>query len=362
MVELEDALDVSRGDMLVHEGRGPRPTRTLESTVCWLSERPLSLSRRYLVRHTTREVRAQVVGVDWRLDLSALERVPAESLAMNDIGRVRLRLAQPLAVDPYGENRDTGAFVVIDEATNETAAAGLGTMTPRDEFSEMAQRLEGRPPAEILAAAAARHPGRIALACSFGAEDCFLVHLVAKERLPVQIFTLDTGYLFKETYALWAELEARYGVSIRAERSRSPSPPPGETPPWEVDPDACCEARKVVPLRAALSRHDAWVTGIRREQTRERASARVIEWDARFGLEKVNPLAAWSSEQLQEALRQESVLVNPLHAQGYASIGCAPCTSKVIPGEDPRAGRWRGREKTECGLHLRPVTLGGVKR
>jgi sulfate adenylyltransferase subunit 1 len=125
MVELEDALDVSRGDMLVHEGEGPEPTRTLNAIVCWLSERPLSLSRHYLVRHTTREVRAQVAQVEWRLDLTALERVPAESLAVNDIGRVRLRLAQPIPVDPYKENRDTGAFVVIDEVTNDTVAAGL---------------------------------------------------------------------------------------------------------------------------------------------------------------------------------------------------------------------------------------------
>lgn len=125
MVELEDAVDVSRGDLLVHAGRALEPTRALTADVCWLSERPLSLARRYLVRHTTREVRAQVAGVDWRLDLAALERVPAETLAMNDLGRIRLRLAQPLAADPYAQNRDTGAFVVVDEATNDTVAAGM---------------------------------------------------------------------------------------------------------------------------------------------------------------------------------------------------------------------------------------------
>jgi sulfate adenylyltransferase subunit 1 len=125
MVELADAVDVSRGDLLVHAGRGPEPTRTLEANVCWLSERPLSLSRRYLVRHATREVRAQVAGVDWRLDLDALEEVAAGSLSMNDLGRIRLRLAQPLAADPYARNRDAGAFVMVDEATNDTVAAGM---------------------------------------------------------------------------------------------------------------------------------------------------------------------------------------------------------------------------------------------
>jgi phosphoadenylyl-sulfate reductase (thioredoxin) len=108
----------------------------------------------------------------------------------------------------------------------------------------------------------------------------------------------------------------------------------------------------VLPLRSALADLDAWVTGIRREQTPERASARVVEWDERFGLVKVNPLAPWTHADVQDYVRRHEVPTNPLHEQGYPSIGCAPCTSKVAPGEDPRAGRWRGREKTECGLHV----------
>jgi phosphoadenosine phosphosulfate reductase len=220
-----------------------------------------------------------------------------------------------------------------------------------DDLGSLAASLEGRPPAEIMAAVAARHPGRLALACSFGAEDCLLVDVIARAELRVDVFTLDTGYLFPETYALWQELETRYRITIRAERSALPAPDPAAPPPWETDPDACCDARKVVPLRTALSRHGGWVTGIRRDQTPERANARVVEWDARFGLEKVNPLAAWTSEQVWEQLKRGGVPVNPLHAQGYLSIGCAPCTSPVKPGEDPRAGRWRGSEKKECGLH-----------
>jgi phosphoadenosine phosphosulfate reductase len=108
----------------------------------------------------------------------------------------------------------------------------------------------------------------------------------------------------------------------------------------------------VRPLRAELARLDAWVTGIRRDQTPDRAHARVVEWDARFGLVKVNPLAAWTSEDVRTHVRRHGVPTNPLHERGYHSIGCAPCTSPVKPGEDPRAGRWRGREKTECGLHV----------
>jgi sulfate adenylyltransferase subunit 1 len=125
LLRLEDDVDVSRGDMLVAAGEAPRPTRTVEAVVCWLSERPLSTARRYLFRHTTRETRAQPVEIAWRLDLAALEQVPAQGLAVNDIGRVTFRLAQPVAADRYAESRATGAFVVVDEATNDTAGAGM---------------------------------------------------------------------------------------------------------------------------------------------------------------------------------------------------------------------------------------------
>jgi len=125
LLQLEDEVDVSRGDLLAHPAGAPAPARTLEAVLCWLSERPLSAARRYLVRHTTREARAQLGAIAWRLDLAALEQVPAETLAMNEIGRVTLRLAQPLAADPYRQNRATGAFIVIDETTNDTVGAGM---------------------------------------------------------------------------------------------------------------------------------------------------------------------------------------------------------------------------------------------
>jgi sulfate adenylyltransferase subunit 1 len=125
MLVLEDDVDVSRGDILVAAGDAPPITRTLDATVCWLGERPLSPARRYLVRHATREVKAQVAEIAWRVDLGALERVPADGLRMNDIGRVSFRLGGPIAADPYAENRGTGAFIVVDEATNDTVGAGM---------------------------------------------------------------------------------------------------------------------------------------------------------------------------------------------------------------------------------------------
>lgn len=221
--------------------------------------------------------------------------------------------------------------------------------TFRDEIPALAEALEGKPPEEILGSIAPRFPRWIALANSFGPEDCVLVDVIARAQLGVGVFTLDTGFLFPETRALWKQLEARYRIEIRAFH---PAPGSGPIHLWETDPDACCQARKVLPLRAALSDLGAWVTGIRRDQTPERAKAKVIEWDARFGLVKVNPLAAWTSEEVWAYVRRFAVPTNPLHERGYASIGCGPCTSPVGLNEDPRAGRWRGREKTECGLHV----------
>lgn len=229
------------------------------------------------------------------------------------------------------------------------------------EIDRAAEVLEGRTPAEILAWAAGRFAPRLTFATAFGAEGCVLVDVIGRHRLPIDVFTLDTGLLFPETYALWRQLEERYDIEIRAvspqitleEQARVL----GERL-WESDPDRCCAIRKVEPLRRALSGFDAWVTSIRRDQTPERAAARVVEPDAGFGLVKVNPLASWSASQVWAYLKESDVPYSPLHERGYPSVGCVPCTSPVAAGEDPRAGRWRGKAKTECGLHARPATRG----
>ena len=180
-----------------------------------------------------------------------------------------------------------------------------------------------------------------------------VVHFLAEVHWPA---TIDTGLLFPETYALWRRLEERYGLTIRAVRPELSLAAQGALHGdslWERTPDKCCEIRKVAPLRRALAGFDAWITSIRRDQTNDRSAARVVERDLRFGLTKVNPLAGWTSEDVQRYVRVHQVPVNPLHARGYPSIGCMPCTTPVASGEAPRAGRWRGSEKTECGLHAR---------
>jgi phosphoadenylyl-sulfate reductase (thioredoxin) len=232
----------------------------------------------------------------------------------------------------------------------------LATGREASEIADAVRRLEGRPPAEVLAWAAERFAPRVAFATGFGAEGCVIVDLIARHELAIEVFTLDTSVLFPETYALWRRLEERYDLTIRAVRPAitllEQAAQHGDSL-WHRDPDRCCALRKLEPLRRALADLDAWVTAIRREQTPARASARVVEWDERFGLVKLNPLVSWTHAEVWSYLTAHHVPVNALHARGYPSIGCEPCTSPVRPGEDPRAGRWRGARKTECGLHSR---------
>ena len=196
---------------------------------------------------------------------------------------------------------------------------------------------------------------RLTFATGFGAEGCVIIDLIARASLPIDVFTLDTGVLFPETYALWRKLEATYGITIRAVRpALSIEAQAGAYGPalWERDPDRCCDMRKVQPLRAALAGFGGWITAIRRDQTPERATAQPVEHDPKFDLLKLNPLVAWTADDVWGHIYANDVPYNALHEQGYPSIGCAPCTSPVQIGEDPRAGRWRGAAKTECGLHV----------
>ena len=234
----------------------------------------------------------------------------------------------------------------------ERTASGTGDR----EIEDAAERLEGATPLAILSWAAERFAPRLAFATGFGLEGLVILDLVARHRLPVDVFTLDTGLFFPETYDLWRSLEARYGLRIRAVRPQrtveEQATQHGDAL-WARDPDGCCALRKLEPLERALAGHAAWLSAIRRDQTPDRAAAKVVERDRRYGLVKVNPLAAWSARDVWLHLRAHGVPQNPLHERGYPSIGCWPCTGPVAAGEDPRAGRWRGREKTECGLHTR---------
>ena len=225
---------------------------------------------------------------------------------------------------------------------------------PLDELGAVALTLEAAEPVDVLRWAVERYGPRLTFATGFGPEGCVLIDLIARHNLPIDVFTLDTGFLFPETQELWTQLEDRYGVTIRGVRPVQSVQQQAATHGdklWERSPDQCCTMRKVFPLRAELERADAWITAIRREQTPERASAMTVEWDQKFKIAKINPLVGWSRADVWSYLESHDVPYNRLHDQGYPSIGCTHCTTAVRDGEDERAGRWRGIVKTECGLH-----------
>ncbi|HEX6989661.1 MAG TPA: phosphoadenylyl-sulfate reductase [Bacillota bacterium] len=219
------------------------------------------------------------------------------------------------------------------------------------------QRFETAEAEDVLRWALGRFHPRIALACSFQAEDMVILDMMARLRPGARAFYLDTGLHFAETYQVRDLVAARYDIELtRYAPELSVAEQAVRFGPnlWERNPNLCCNLRKVEPLRRALAGLDAWVTGIRREQTPQRRSAGVVEWDARFRLVKINPLARWTTDDVWDYLRSRDVPYNPLHEMGYPSIGCIPCTSPVLDGDDPRAGRWPGFAKTECGLHADP--------
>jgi phosphoadenosine phosphosulfate reductase len=201
----------------------------------------------------------------------------------------------------------------------------------------------------------------VEVASGFGVEGMALIDIASRVNSNLRVFTIDTGFLFPETYQLIERVEKRYGISV--ERVRSTLTPEDQaeiygSALWSANPDQCCGLRKVEPLKEKLAGVRAWITAIRRDQTSHRAKARKVEWDQKFHVVKINPIVDWSSENVWEYVRAHDVPYNPLHDFNYPSIGCTHCTRAVRPGGDPRSGRWAGSQKTECGLHLaEPVVV-----
>jgi phosphoadenosine phosphosulfate reductase len=218
-------------------------------------------------------------------------------------------------------------------------------------------------PKDLLRWAFVTFGNYVEIASGFGPEGMVLIDIAAKVQPNFRIFTLDTDFLFPETYVLVGRIEKRYGIRVeRLKSALTPDEQQGLHGPalWSRDPDACCNLRKVEPLRRKLSQLRAWVTSIRRDQTPERAGVRKVAWDAKFHLVKINPLADWTTEKVWRYIHDHDLPYNPLHDRGYPSIGCTHCTRGVQPGEDARAGRWSGFNKTECGLHTTAETTSLV--
>ena len=192
------------------------------------------------------------------------------------------------------------------------------------------------------------HP-KLSLACSFQREESVLLDMLLAIAPDARVFALDTHVLFPETYDVWRQVEKRYGIHVEVYQGPSlgrQAAIHGDAL-WERNPSLCCSIRKVGPLGSALAGLDGWITGVRREQSPTRAGTRKVEWDAKHSLWKISPLADWTDRDVWRRINERDLPYNPLHDQGYASIGCTHCT---LPGAG-RAGRWAGDDKTECGLH-----------
>lgn len=230
-------------------------------------------------------------------------------------------------------------------------------MTPdREELSRANERLEDATPQDILLWALGVYGEGLALSVSFGnPAGLILLDMLSRFTDRAQVFTLDTGFLFEQTVRFREETMKRYSLPLEVVT-------PGLTVAEQVErygpelygckPEVCCEIRKIEPQRRFLADYGAWITGISRDQTPRRADTPVVSYHEYFGVAKIAPLARWTSDDVEEYARRHDVPLNPLFGMGYRSVGCEPCTRPVTAGEDARAGRWSGTEKTECGLHL----------
>ncbi|NBX29146.1 phosphoadenylyl-sulfate reductase [bacterium] len=226
----------------------------------------------------------------------------------------------------------------------------------REELARASRSLEAAEPVEIVRWAAERYGDQLTMATAFGPEGCLIIHWLAAVAPRTYVFNLDTGYQFTETLALRERILKRYGIDVVLERPETTVADYERLhggPLYRTDPDRCCGDRKLAVVKRVLARFGAWMSGIRRDQSPDRAAAPIVGWDHKYGVVKISPLANWTKAKVWDAIMRDDVPYNPLHDQGYVSIGCQPCTRAIGAGEDERAGRWSGSAKTECGLHSR---------
>lgn len=233
-------------------------------------------------------------------------------------------------------------------------------------LNDIIHQISGLLPVDALSLLAARFPGQVTFSSSFGIEDQAITHLLLSNKIPVSIFTLDTGRLFSETYSVWSATNQQYQTKVQAyypdrqllEQYLSEKGPNAFYESVE-NRKSCCFIRKVEPLKRALAGNIVWITGLRAAHSPERENLEQIEWDESNGIIKYHPLLHWSGKEVADFIAANGVPYNPLHDKGFVSIGCAPCTRAIRPGEDFRAGRWwwEDNSKKECGLHVHEEQL-----
>lgn len=216
------------------------------------------------------------------------------------------------------------------------------------------ERLESASPLEIIQWAAETYYPKLTMATAFGPEGCVILWMLSQVNRNVHVFNLDTGYQFQETLDLRNEIALRYGIEVeltQPETTVAQYEAANGGPLYKTNPDQCCFDRKVSVLKRKSLGWNAWMSGIRRDQSPDRARAAIVGWDKKFGLVKISPLANTTKKDIWKLITDHNIPYNKLHDQGYSSIGCFPCTRAVLAGEDERAGRWAGFAKKECGLH-----------
>lgn len=250
-------------------------------------------------------------------------------------------------------------MIAVDTETDQNeyniALMAAPPFTAASDYEVINRYFEPRSLDDLLSWGLALFGRKLALVTSFGPTGMVILDRLANLCPGVKVITIDTDFLFEETYVLREQVQRRYPIQLEVRKS-------GLTPTlqaqafqpqlWQVNPDLCCHMRKVVPLTDALAGLDAWLTGLRRDQATSRTTAPLVSWDAKYHLVKLNPLANWTRGQVWRYLLENDVPYNPLHDQGYTSIGCTHCTRPVNQTDNERAGRWTGQGKIECGLHL----------
>jgi phosphoadenylyl-sulfate reductase (thioredoxin) len=378
-VTLDREIFVERGDVVCLTDSPASSAKRLRARVFWLHARPLAVGGQITVRIGTAAAEGVVNAIEDAIDPGLLASDGAEVIGENHVGEIEIELSRPLAADPYTVDPNTGRVVLELEqriaggglvlsvqgsiaATERARAAGSDANELTAKAAALAQAFAGLSPAERITHLRRELAGKIVFTTSFGLEDQAILHLLAGQANDTEVVTLDTGRLFPETYALWAQTERRYGRRIRAVYPRHDEVAAlverqGIDGFYESRAAriACCSVRKLEPLARALAGACAWIAGLRAEQSAHRRDMALVAADAERGLIKLNPLFDWTRQQLLDFVATHDVPINPLHGQGFASIGCAPCTRAIAPGEPERAGRWWWEDdgKRECGLHTR---------
>ena len=387
-ITLDREIFVERGDVISSAKRPAVPAKRLRARVFWLHQRPLAVGGHITARIGTAESPAVVTAIEDAVDPGLLASDGAEVIGHNHVGEIEIELSRPLATDPYTVDPITGRVVLefdgriaggglvlaVESADSRPRAAvkavadtGIGALRTGSNSDELRARAAALArlfadlsPAERIAHLRREIAGKIVFSTSFGLEDQAILHLLSQRPDDVDVVTLDTGRLFPETYALWAQMERRYGRRIRAISPRHADLEAlverhGINGFYEsrTARTACCTVRKVEPLNRALAGARAWIAGLRADQSAHRHDMALVAADVDRGLIKLNPLFDWTREQLQAFVAANDIPINELHAKGFASIGCAPCTRPVAPGEPERAGRWwwEDEDQKECGLH-----------